>query len=91
MFKMRWSIIEIALLFHLQLSKPGWAQSGSDWSKRDKSGSFSVQNLVHFGSVIENVPYWNVIWKGPIFVPYGANLTQIGPKSASLFQTTHYK
>ena len=32
--------------------------------------------------------YWNLIWKSPGFVPFGANLTHFGSKSGHLVQVT---
>ena len=69
-----------------------WAQSGSDWPRRDKSVTFSDHNSVHFGSVSKM--YWNVIWKGPRFVIFGGqsdtHRTQIWhPYSKHLNYTLH--
>ena len=46
---------------------------------RYKSRNFSDQISVHFGAGAKM--YWNLIWKCPGFVPFGANLTHFGPKS----------
>ena len=46
-----------------------WAESGSDWSKFDKSETFSDQILVYFCSDL-NISR---------FVPFGANLTHFWP------------
>ena len=52
-------IIEITLLFHLQLSKPGMTRFGPKVVHTDPNGTnpgyFPAHNSVHFGSVSENL------------------------------------
>ena len=50
-------------------------QIGTKW---DKSGSFSDQISEHLAR--ERQMLWNLIRKGPGFVPFGANLTHFGAK-----------
>ena len=50
-------------------------QIGPKW---DKSGAFSDQISVHLAP--RRQIHWNLIWKSPGFVPFGANLTHFGGK-----------
>ena len=65
---------------HSPLCRDGrfWLQSGSDCPKLVKSGAFSDQISVHWAPGRQM--YWNLIWKIPGFVPFGANLTRFGAK-----------
>ena len=51
--------------------------------KLDKSGTFSDQISVHFGSVSQNV-LTLILKSHTIIVPFGANLTHFGSKSGHL-------
>ena len=54
---------------------PKWVRLDT---KLDKSGAFSDQISVHLAP--PRKMHWNLIWKSPGFVPFGANLTHFGAK-----------
>ena len=54
-------------------------QIGTKW---DTSGTFSDQISVHLAPGRQM--HWNVIWKSPGCVPFGANLTHFGAKPTIL-------
>jgi len=59
---------------------------GPKWVRLALNGEkiriFADQISKHFGLVRQM--YWNLIWKNPEFVPFGANVTQIWLKMTSL-------
>ena len=79
------------LILHLKITSQSKISIGKAFCyccQNNPKGTNPDHNSVHFGSVSENVlwsrrakMYWNVVWKGPRFVPFGANLTHIKPKS----------
>ena len=66
-------------LEHKELGDQIWIQNRSDWPQMGQIRDFFRSDFSTFWRPRAKM-YWNLIWKSPGFVPFGANLTHFASK-----------